>query len=172
MAGASTILPRRHHPCPLVPASLLGRVTSPSCPQQRGRVHHRDHTEAQAGLALRELCPGFLWLTLPSWPTGQGLTSPLVPFPPGGAVTPRLLGRGVTRNARPARPGPTSGAARPTHSCLEPAAVCGRRWRGRRGTRLGPLRPRPWARCWATVPTRAAGSSCWCSACLAAPMPR
>nr|XP_036847227.1 solute carrier family 49 member A3 isoform X1 [Manis javanica] len=42
-----------------------------------------------------------------------------------------------------------------------------RRWRGRR-----PLRPPPWARCGGTAPTRAAGCSCWCSACSAAPTPR
>lgn len=69
-----------------------------------GRVHRRGHTQAVTWLGSHEatLAP-FLWQTLPSPPTGWSLTSQRAPFLPGGAVTPRPSGRGLTPRARPAR---------------------------------------------------------------------
>lgn len=106
MAGASTILPRRHHPCPLVPASLLGRVTSPSCPQQRGRVHHRDHTEAQAGLALQGTLSRFFVAHTSILADGAGSNFTTGPFPAGRCGDTSSLGAGSDPERPPRAPRP------------------------------------------------------------------
>nr|XP_023494347.1 major facilitator superfamily domain-containing protein 7 isoform X5 [Equus caballus] len=59
----------------------------------------------------------FLRRRLPSWPTGKGPTSRLVPFPPGGAVTPSL--RAETDSARPSpRARPPRGRTRRRRGAL------------------------------------------------------
>ncbi|XP_044623972.2 solute carrier family 49 member A3 isoform X5 [Equus asinus] len=59
----------------------------------------------------------FLRRRLPSWPTGKGPTSRLVPFPPGGAVTPSL--RAETDSALPSpRARPPRGRTRRRRGAL------------------------------------------------------
>lgn len=116
---ASTFLPRQHHPCPLVPASLLGRVTSrsPLLPPAMWACPLQGPHRGPAGLALQGTLSRFLVAHTSILADSAGSNFTTGPFPTGRRGDISSLGAGSDPECPPRAPGPTSGAS-PAHAQL------------------------------------------------------